>query len=473
MNFLKIAELIFMSNFALIFLPLRKLTKKTGTLLFVVVLTGCLLLTLRLGAENLWSIDFLNRNLSGSIFIIDYLGAFLGVLTFFLTFVCVSFLTRRTFNGAFYLLVFLVLELFLFHTFASVNMLVFYVMFETTLIPMFLLILLWGSRQRKLHAMYMFFFYTVVGSILLFSGILFTFLMSGSFLMSFVTHLELELSFFAAGVWIFFFLGFAFKVPVAPFHTWLPEAHVEAPTVGSIILAGLLLKIGTFGMLRFMFPWLNGFSYEYQPIVFVLGIFSIFYASLIAIRQIDMKKIIAYSSVAHMAFVVMGLFSLTYFGFVGSYYTMLSHGIVASALFFLVGVLYDRYKTRNLLYLGGLVLVMPIFAFVFFIFSLANIGFPFTSNFIGELFIILGVISKNLFAGLWSLFSVVLPPLYTMWMYNRIFYGNLSKNIVGFSDLNVLEFYVSFIMLALTLLLGVNPHALTFYVELSFVKLMV
>lgn len=181
-----------------------------------------------------------------------------------------------------------------------------------------------------------------------------------------------------------------------------------------MILAGLLLKIGTFGMLRFMFPSLNSLNYSFQDFVSTVALLSVFYASLVAIRQIDVKKIIAYSSIAHMGFVVIGLFSMTYFGVLGSYFTMISHGLVASALFFLVGVAYDRYKTRNLLYFGGLFTVMPVFAFVFFVFALANIGFPFTSNFIGELFVILGVTSTNLFTGLLGLFSIVLPPVYTL-----------------------------------------------------------
>jgi NADH-quinone oxidoreductase subunit M len=189
---------------------------------------------------------------------------------------------------------------------------------------------------------------------------------------------------------------------------------VEAPTPGSIILAGLMLKIGTFGMLRFMFPLLNNASFFMRPFVFCLGLYSVYYASLIAIRQIDMKKIIAYSSVAHMGFVVMGLFSITYFGMVGSLFMMISHGLVASCLFFLVGVVYDRYHTRNILYYGGLVFVMPLFTFSFFVFLLANIGFPFTSNFAGELLIFLSLISTNIFIGVLSVFSIILPPLYSI-----------------------------------------------------------
>jgi len=179
-------------------------------------------------------------------------------------------------------------------------------------------------------------------------------------------------------------------------------------------LAGLLLKVGTFGMLRFMFPGLNVLNFKFQELAYTVCAFSIFFASLVAIRQLDIKKIVAYSSVAHMGFVVMGLFSLTFIGFVGSYFTMLSHGIVASGLFFLVGVIYERYKTKILLNYGGLATVMPIYAFVFFIFILANIGFPFSSNFIGEFFVLTGVLSTNLFIGLISIFSIVLPPVYSL-----------------------------------------------------------
>ncbi len=180
------------------------------------------------------------------------------------------------------------------------------------------------------------------------------------------------------------------------------------------MLAGLLLKVGTFGMLRFMLPCLNFLSFRLQVLVYVVALFSIFYASFVAIRQLDIKKIVAYSSIAHMGFVVLGLFSLTFFGFVGGYFTMLSHGIVASSLFFLVGVLYDRYKTRNLLYYGGLASVMPLFSFFFFLFTLANIGFPFTSNFVGEFYTLLGVVSSNLVVGITALFSIVLAPIYSV-----------------------------------------------------------
>lgn len=349
-------------------------------------------------------------------------------------------------------------------------MLTFYSFFEATLLPMVLIILFWGSRQRKLHAMYMFFFYTVFGSILILMGLLFHFLFVGSLTDSFVTRLELCIGELAIWMWFLLFFGFGFKVPVVPFHTWLPEAHVEAPTVGSIILAGLLLKVGTFGMLRFMFPVLNLLNLRLQNVVYMISIFSLYYASFVAIRQIDIKKIIAYSSIAHMSFVLLGMFSMSFFGFVGSYFTMLSHGIVAPALFFLVGVIYDRYGTRVITNFGGLVSVMPIYAVLFFIFILANIGFPGTSNFIAELTVLLGIFSSNIFIGLLATFSIILSPIYSLWMYNRVFFGSLSKVLVGFFDLTNLEFFISCFFLSLVVFGGLVPNFITSNAELEFIK---
>ena len=375
------------------------------------------------------------RNYFWGAFSLDRMSAFFGCLTCLLSFICVSLYCSRNYNLTTYISVFFFLCALLFFTYLSLNMLTFYFLFETTLIPMFLLILFWGARQRKVHAMYMFFFFTVFGSTLLLLSILVFFSDSGSVLVTFVSRMDLGIGFCAVIVWVFLFCGFGVKVPIAPMHTWLPEAHVEAPTVGSIILAGLLLKVGTFGMLRFMFPGLNLLNLKLQSGVFTVCLFSIFYTALISIRQLDIKKIIAYSSVSHMGFVLLGLFSLNFFGFLGSYFTMLSHGVVAPALFFLTGVLYERYGSRILLNYGGLVTVMPIFGSFFFFFILANIGFPFTSNFIGELLVLVGTVSTNLLAGIVSAFSIVLPPIYSLWFFNRTFFGKLNKSLEGFGDM--------------------------------------
>ncbi|MCB1712335.1 MAG: NADH-quinone oxidoreductase subunit M [Candidatus Riesia sp.] len=213
---------------------------------------------------------------------------------------------------------------------------------------------------------------------------------------------------------MFFFFGFATKIPLVPLHTWLPEAHVEAPTPGSMILAGLLLKIGTFGMLRFMFPLLIEVNIFCRPFAFLMALISIYHASFIALRQVDFKKIIAYSSISHMGFVILGLFSMNLYGLLGSLFIMFSHGIVASTLFFLVGILYDRYKVRNILYYGGLTNVMPIFVVVFFFFILANLSFPGTSNFVGELIVLFGLIEINFFTTILSTFSIIFTAIYSI-----------------------------------------------------------
>lgn len=370
---------------------------------------------LRTNPEGVYIFNIAEYNKLLGVFSLDRLSGFFVVVSGVLNYICVSIYNAKNYNQLVYLLVFLFLCFFLVHTFITINMLTFYVMFETTMVPMVMLIILWGARQRKLHAMYMFFFYTIFGSVFLLLGLLGVFFLSGSLLVNSVNCIEFGI--FSSEVyllWLSLLLGFGCKVPIVPMHTWLPEAHVEAPTVGSIILAGLLLKVGTFGLLRFMFPSFNAVSYLFQSLIFMLSLFGLYYTSLIATRQLDMKKIIAYSSIAHMGFVILGLFSITFFGFLGAYFTMLSHGIVAPSLFFLIGVLYERYGSRIILNYGGLVATMPLYSTVFFLLILANMALPLTSNFVGEFFILLGLYTVNLFAGVVAAFSVVLVPIYSL-----------------------------------------------------------
>lgn len=392
------------------------------------------------------------------IFSLDNLTAVFCFLTVFLTAVClfVTWSSPNYASAGFYFSLWF-LEFALFHAFSSLNLLLFYIFFEITLVPMLLLIIVWGSRQRRLHATLVFFFYTAVGSIFLLLGLLWLLYISDT---AFTPNLSyIRFNFYDQKfLWFLFFLGFAAKVPLVPLHTWLPEAHVEAPTPGSIILAGLLLKIGTFGMLKFMFPFLNQANSSLKPIAFIFAILSIYHASLVALRQIDLKKIIAYSSVAHMGFVILGLFSFNLYGLLGSLFIMFSHGFVASALFFLVGFLYDRYGTKNLLDFGGLVVVNPLFAVALFLFSLANLSFPGTSNFVGEAFVLLGLTEVDAFSSLLATFSIVLTASYTIWAFNRISFGALNKKLAGFSDLNKLEFLTFVSFLFLTLLFGLRPN---------------
>ena len=361
------------------------------------------------------------------------------------------------YNFKFYSILLLSLCLFLILTFMSLNLFLFYLFFECTLIPMFFLIGIWGSRQRKIHAVYQFFFYTVFGSVFLLAGIFYLYSLTYTFDIRLIS--EIKLSFDSQVIlWTLFFIGFCVKMPMVPFHIWLPEAHVEAPTAGSVLLAGILLKIGSYGLLRFVVPIFPEASIFFSPIVFLFALISIIYISCIAIRQADLKKIIAYSSIAHMNFVLIGLFSFSINGLAGSIYLMLSHGIVSSALFICISVIYDRYHTRLINYYGNLVSVMPIYSTLFFFFTLANISFPGTSNFVGELLVLLGIFETNIFVCFIASFSILLTAIYSIWLINRILFGQFKTKFFLFSDLNKREFYILFSLLFLTLLFGFFPN---------------
>ncbi len=259
-------------------------------------------------------------------------------------------------------------------------------------------------------------------------------------------------------LWLAFFASFAVKVPMLPFHIWLPEAHVEAPTAGSVILAGILLKLGTYGIIRFMLPMFPFANIYFSPLVFTMCIIGIIYSSFTTIRQIDLKKIIAYSSVAHMNFALLGLFTNNSLGIEGSLYLMLGHGIVSSALFLCIGVLYDRYHTRNILYYGGLVTVMPVFSTFFLIFTLANIGMPGTINFVGEFLVLIGVFNFNTIVSILGGTSMVLGAVYSIWLYNRLIFGKFNfTSFILFKDLTRREFHLFFPLIFFTLLFGIYP----------------
>ena len=332
---------------------------------------------------------------------------------------------------------------------------------------MFIIIGVWGSRQRKIHAAYQFFFYTLFGSILMLLGIILIYSQVGSFDVQILSNVlfskERQLI-----LWLSFFASFAVKVPMVPVHIWLPEAHVEAPTAGSVILAGVLLKLGTYGIIRFMLPMFNYANNFFTPLVFTLCLLGIIYSSCTTIRQIDLKKIIAYSSVAHMNFALLGLFTNNSLGLEGSLYLMLGHGIVSSALFLCVGVLYDRYHTRNILYYGGLVSVMPIFSILLLIFILGNIGMPGTVNFIGEFMVLMGVLIKNSFVGIISAVSMVLGAIYSIWLYNRLVFGLVkNKTMLIFCDISRREFHILIPLAFFSLLLGIYPSLILNGLSLS------
>lgn len=381
------------------------------------------------------------------------------ILTTFIITLCI-FITKRNIPlQTIYYTCFILLNLFLVAAFVTWNLLWFYVFFEAVLIPMFLIITIWGSRERKIKAGFYFFLYTVFGSFFMLTGILFVYLQTGTLflneLLLFNFSLEKQLM-----LWFCFFFGFAIKIPMMPFHLWLPEAHVEAPTTGSVILASLLLKLGGYGFIRILLPLFPLATKYFSPLIYTMALISIIYSSIIALRQMDIKRIIAYSSIAHMNLVVLGIFSNTLYGVVGAIFLMIAHGIVSGALFLLIGVLYERYHTRLLNYYGGLVQVMPVFSTIFLFFSLANLSFPGTCNFIGELLILIGVARTNTSVMLLATSTMVASAAYSLWLFNRVCFGQLKTITIAtkYSDINVKEWLVFLPLIVLTLFLGVWPN---------------
>lgn len=356
-----------------------------------------------------------------------------------------------------YLICFLTLEFFLIQVFSVLDIFLFYIYFESVLIPMFLIIGIWGSRQRKIKASYQFFLYTLLGSLLMLLGLLIIYYQTG------LTDFRALWCFKFSEtkqiiLWLSFFISFAIKVPMIPFHIWLPEAHAEAPTAGSVILAGVLLKIGGYGFLRFSLPMFPVASIFFTPLILILSLVAIIYASLTTLRQVDLKKIIAYSSISHMGFVTVGIFSLNIQGIEGSILLMLSHGLVSSALFLCIGVLYDRYKSRVLKYYSGLIQVMPIFGTIFLFFTLANMSFPGTSSFVGELLVLLGIFQINRTLTFFSCIGMILSVSYSVWLFNRIIFGSLKiKYIWLYQDISRREFFILLPLILLTLWIGIYP----------------
>nr|YP_009047506.1 NADH dehydrogenase subunit 4 [Bartramia pomiformis]AGN74297.1 NADH dehydrogenase subunit 4 [Bartramia pomiformis]AHG58858.1 NADH dehydrogenase subunit 4 [Bartramia pomiformis] len=390
---------------------------------------------------------------------IDGISLFFVVLTTFLIPICilVGWSSIKSYKKE-YMIAFLICESFMIAVFCMLDLLLFYVFFESILIPMFIIIGVWGSRQRKIQAAYQFFLYTLLGSVFMLLAILFIFFQTGT------TDLQILLTTEFSErrqilLWIAFFASFSVKVPMVPVHIWLPEAHVEAPTAGSVILAGILLKLGTYGFLRFSIPMFPEATLYFTPFIYTLSVIAIIYTSLTTIRQIDLKKIIAYSSVAHMNFVTIGMFSLNIQGIEGSILLMLSHGMVSSAPFLCVGVLYDRHKTRLVKYYGGLVSTMPMFSTIFLFFTLANMSLPGTSSFIGEFLILIGAFQRNSLVATLAALGMILGAAYSLWLYNRVIFGNFKpKFLQKFSDLNRREVLIFFPFIVGVIWMGVYPE---------------
>ena len=355
-----------------------------------------------------------------------------------------------------YMIAFLVLETMMIGVFTSLDIVLFYVFFEAGLIPMFLIIGVWGGKDR-VYASYKFFLYTLLGSVLMLLAIMAMYWQSGT------TDIPTLLQYkfppqMQTWLWLAFFASFAVKMPMWPVHTWLPDAHVQAPTAGSVILAGILLKLGGYGLIRFSLGMFPNASEYFAPLVFALSVIAIIYTSLVAMMQDDIKKLIAYSSVAHMGYVTMGIFAANQQGVQGAIFQMLSHGIVSGALFLCVGVIYDRTHTREIAAYGGLVNNMPKYAVAMMVFTMANVGLPGTSGFIGEFLTLIGVFRANTWVALFAATGVILSAAYALWLYRRVIFGALEKeNLKKLLDLSPREQLILYPLIALTILFGVYP----------------
>ena len=355
-----------------------------------------------------------------------------------------------------YMIAFLVLETLVTGVFTALDLFLFYIFFEGGLVPMFLIIGIWGGKNR-VYAAYKFFLYTLLGSILMLAAMLYMAGVSGT------TSIP-ELSEFEFGantqilLWLAFFASFAVKMPMWPVHTWLPDAHVEAPTAGSVILAGILLKLGGYGFIRFNLPMFPQASDLLAPLVFALSVIAIVYTSLVAFRQTDIKKLIAYSSVAHMGFVTMGIFAGNETGMQGAIFQMLSHGLISGALFLCVGVVYDRMHTREIAFYGGLAERMPWYAAVFMLFTMANVGLPGTSGFVGEVLTMTGAYQASTWTALIAATGVILSAVYALTLYRRVIFGTITNpQLAGITDLDRREVAVFAPLIIGTLLLGIYP----------------
>ncbi|TIN24493.1 NADH-quinone oxidoreductase subunit M [Mesorhizobium sp.] len=355
-----------------------------------------------------------------------------------------------------YMIAFLLLETLMIGVFCALDIVLFYVFFEAGLIPMFIIIGVWGGK-RRVYASFKFFLYTLAGSVLMLLAIMAMFFQSGTTdVPTLLTH-NFPAS-MQTWLWLAFFASFAVKMPMWPVHTWLPDAHVEAPTAGSVILAAILLKMGGYGFLRFSLPMFPIASEMFAPLVFALSVVAIIYTSLVALMQEDMKKLIAYSSVAHMGFVTMGIFAMNQEGVQGAIFQMLSHGLVSGALFLCVGVIYDRMHTRDIDAYGGLVNNMPKYATVFMIFTMANVGLPGTSGFVGEFLTMLGVFRVNTWVAFFAATGVILSAAYALWLYRRVIFGALTKDsLKGLLDLSTREKVIIYPLAVLVIFFGVYP----------------
>ena len=402
-----------------------------------------------------WIVDFINYRVG-----VDGISILFVVLTAFITPICIvatyNSVTNRTKD---FFIALLVMETMMLGVFCSLDLFIFYLFFEAGLIPMFLIVGIWGGI-RRVYAAFKFFLYTLFGSVFMLVAIIFIYLETGT------TDIQAILSFnidqkYQYWLWLGFFASFAVKTPMWPVHTWLPDAHVEAPTAGSVILAAILLKMAGYGFLRFSLPMFPLASEYFTPLIYILSITAILYTSLVALMQEDMKKLIAYSSVAHMGYVTLGIFTFTKQGIEGSIFQMISHGLISAALFLCVGVVYDRLHSRMISTYGGLVNYLPKYSFLFVFFALAGLGLPGTSGFLGEFLVLVGTFQKSYLASMLATFGVVLGAAYMLWLTKRVIFGNTNNSeIKDLKDINNLESLMLVSLALLIVLFGFYPAPL-------------
>ena len=409
-----------------------------------------------------WMLGFINYKVG-----IDGISILFVILTTFITPLCViSVNSTIKYRLKEFLLSILIMESLMIGVFCALDLVIFYLFFEGGLIPMFLIIGIWGG-SRRVYSAFKFFLFTLLGSVLMLIAIISIYWLSGTTDVEQLYVLGIDQK-YQKLLWLAFFSSFAVKTPMWPVHTWLPDAHVEAPTAGSVMLAAILLKMAGYGFVRFSVGLFPLASEYFVPLVYVLSVIAIIYTSLVALMQEDMKKLIAYSSVAHMGFVTLGIFTMTKQGIEGSIFQMISHGLVSAALFFSVGVIYDRKNSRLIKNYGGLVSIIPKYAIVLMIFTLGAVGLPGTTGFVGEFLILLGVFQKNIIVAFVATLGVVLSAAYMLWMYRRVIFGKIqNKDLLGMPDLSKSEMLVLWILALPIIFYGFYPEPLFKAIDIS------